>query len=207
MPYIPILEESSAPDEVRAVYEDFYRRMSFPAAPNFIKTQGHSRTSVRGTWDLVRNVLVVGLIPRYVKEMLFVAISKDRECRYCEAAHIACCRMLGVSPGLLESLTRDINAIGEPRLRDMILFGLKCSRDPQGLTTADFDRLHGHGLREPEIVELIAMAGLAVYANIMADATGMEADGMFAAVAAGGGEGAGSAGGAVDAKAAGPAAP
>jgi hypothetical protein len=31
-------------------------------------------------------------------------------------------------------------------------------------------------------LELIAMAGLAVYANIMADATGMEADAIFASL-------------------------
>jgi hypothetical protein len=33
---------------------------------------------------------------------------------------------------------------------------------------------------EGEIIELIAMSGLAVYANIMADATAMDADTMFA---------------------------
>ena len=57
--------------------------MSFPSAPNFIMTQGHSPTVARGTWEVVRNVLVSGEIPRWTKEMMFVAISKDRACRYC----------------------------------------------------------------------------------------------------------------------------
>jgi hypothetical protein len=35
--------------------------MAFPAAPNFILTQGHSRNTVRGTWDLVRNILAVAV--------------------------------------------------------------------------------------------------------------------------------------------------
>ena len=38
-----------------------------------------------------------------VKEMMFVAISKNRDCRYCTAAHIACCRMLGANSKLLEN--------------------------------------------------------------------------------------------------------
>ena len=92
MPNIPILPPDKAPKEVNAVYEEFYRRMSFPSAPNFITTQGHSSTVVRGSWEAVRNVLVTGV---------------------------------------------------------------------------------------PEIMEIIAMSAFAVYANIIADATAMEADPMF----------------------------
>jgi len=98
------LLEGPTADHVRkvrrsyAVYEEFYRRMSFPAPPNFITTQGHSSTVVRGTWEAVKNILVAGVLPRWHKEMMFVAISKDRACVYCTAAHIACCRMLGVKP-------------------------------------------------------------------------------------------------------------
>ena len=183
MPRIYTLEPAQASSEVRAVYEDFHRKMSFPAPPNFIKSQGHSATVVQGTWDLVRNVLVTGRLSRFHKEMLFVAISHDRKCRYCEAAHIACCRMLGGNERLLSSLIYDIEGMHDHRLRDFLLFGLKCSRDPQSLDDDDFETLRSHGFQDAEIVETIAMSGLAVYANIMADATGMEPDTMFAEVA------------------------
>ena len=63
----------------------------------------------------------------------------------------------------------------------MILFGLKCSREPQKISEADYENLRQHQLGQPEIFELIAMSGLAVYANILADATAMEADAMFTA--------------------------
>lgn len=56
MPNVPILPPTDAPEDVKAVYEDFYRRMSCPAPPSFITTQRHSATVVRGTWELVRNV-------------------------------------------------------------------------------------------------------------------------------------------------------
>jgi CheY-like chemotaxis protein len=49
---------------------------------------------------LVQNVLVGGLVPRTLEEMLFTAISKERACRYCEAAHLACCRMLAFGPDI-----------------------------------------------------------------------------------------------------------
>src|SRR6185369_17134816 len=182
MPKIPILAPEDAPQATQTVYDEFFRRMSFPAPPNFIKTQGHSPTAARGTWELVQNVLVLGQLSRWKKEMVFVAISRDRDCRYCTAAHIACCRMLGVDPKLLESMVRDVTLIPDDALRDMVAFGVKCARDPQSLTDGDYKTLTDQGMSQAEIVELIAMSGLAVYANIMADATGMDADEMFAAL-------------------------
>jgi len=178
-PHIPILPPELAPKEVAAVYEEFYRRMAFPSPPNFILTQGHSSTVVRGSWEVVKNVLVTGDLPRWQKEMMFVAISKDRNCRYCTAAHIACCRMLGVKPDLIESLIRNVDDLSNPKLHAMMKFSLKCSRDPQSVTKDDHDSLRKQGLSQSEIIEVIAMSAFAVYANIIADATAMEPDQMF----------------------------
>src|SRR5471030_1728646 len=104
MPNVSPLETEAASPEVVAVYADFQRRMGFPAAPNFIKTQGHSLAAASGSWGLVQHVLVGGSLPRTLKEMLFVAISADRNCRYCRAAHLACCRMLGIDSDSLARL-------------------------------------------------------------------------------------------------------
>ncbi len=90
--------------------------------------------------------------------------------------------MLGVNPAHLDSLVRDVTSIGDPKLRDMIIFAVKCSKDPQSLIEADYEQLRQHGLGQAEIVEIISMAALAVYANIIADATGMDADDMFARI-------------------------
>jgi len=179
MPHISPVSQDDASQETKDVYADFARRMLFALPPNFIKTQGHSATVARATWDLVRGVLVSGQIPRWIKEMMFVAISKERNCHYCVAAHLACCRMLGVNLDLLNSLVRDINSIPDPKTRDMILFAVKCSRAPQSLTEADYEMLRQHGLKQSEIMEVVAMSALAVYANIIADATAMEADALF----------------------------
>jgi uncharacterized peroxidase-related enzyme len=179
MPHIPILKPEAASTATQKVYEEFYRRMSFPAPPNFIMTQGHSPSVARGTWEVVQNVLVLGEIPRWTKEMVFVAISEDRQCRYCSAAHIACCRMLGVNRDLISQLVHDVNGLSDPKLRQMILFALKCSRNPQSLTREDYAQLFDLGLRQSEIIELVAMSAFAVYANILADATAMDSDKMF----------------------------
>jgi len=179
MPHIPILKPSDASDKVKAVYQEFHTRMSFPTPPNFIMTQGHSPALARGTWELVQNVLVSGQVPRWMKELIFVAISNDRDCRYCTAAHIACCRMLGVKPELLDLMVSNVHGITDLKLRDIILFSIKCSRNPQNISAKDYEQLRQHGVTQSEIMEIIGMSALAVYANIIADATAMEADEMF----------------------------
>jgi hypothetical protein len=87
--------------------------------------------------------------------------------------------MLGVDQKLLDTLVYGIETMHDHKARQIILFGLKCSRNPQSLTEADFTGLKQQGLLDADIVEVIAMSGLAVYANIIADAIGIEPDKMF----------------------------
>ena len=61
----------------------------------------------------------------------------------------------------------------------MVQFARACARDPQSLSPANFDHLRSLGLTEAEVIEIVAMAALAVYANIIADATRMEEDAML----------------------------
>lgn len=174
-----IASEESAPQAVVDVLVDFRTKMGFPDTPNFIKAQAASPAVMRGTWGLVQNVLIGGTLPRSLKEMLFVAISVDRNCGYCEAAHLACCRMLGVTEDTLTTLVKNVDGLRPERARDIIQFAVKCARSPQSLDDADFERLKAHGLSDSELTELIAMSALAVYANTLADALQVEPDSMF----------------------------
>jgi len=179
-PHVPPCPPEGASTRSRVVYEEFHRGMGFPAPPNFILTQGHAANVARASWEAVRNILVDGEIPRWTKELIFVAVSVDRNCAYCAAAHIACCRMLHVNPDWLLAVARDrVREIPDAKMRDTLDFAVKAAREPQKLTPRDYAGLRAHGLSTQEIVEVIGMAAFAVYANIIADATAMRADTMF----------------------------
>jgi alkylhydroperoxidase family enzyme len=90
--------------------------------------------------------------------------------------------MLGVNSEWINQLLADVGSITDARLRDMVLFAVKCSRNPKSLDESDFEGLRAHGLMQSHIVEIIAMSALAVYANIIADATGMDEDEMFSSL-------------------------
>jgi len=87
-----------------------------------------------------------------------------------------------VARGSWEAVKNILAAVPDPKLRHMIAFAVKCSRNPQSLSPEDYSVLRAHGLSESEILQVIGMAAFAVYANIMADATAMQNDEMFETV-------------------------
>jgi uncharacterized peroxidase-related enzyme len=166
-------------EESEQVFGEFQRGMGFPMTPNFMKMHGHSLAAAKATWGLLQGAMLSGNLPRALKEMLVAAVSHDRQCMYCEAAHLACCRSLGIDTATLQILVERVEHLTPSKVRDIILFAVKCARNPQSMTDADYASLHGHGLNDEDIMELISVIGLAVYLNIVADATGVTPDDMF----------------------------
>ena len=179
MAFLPMTEESAAQGVVAEVFSAFRTTKGTPFVPNFFKTLANSPTVAQGTWNVYRDVGHYGKVPKSIKEMLFVAISQARNCKYCEAAHLAICRLFGVDRETLETLTRDLNALKPGRTRDVIRFGIKVALTPQAVAQADYDGLRDHGLTDEEIVEVIGMAAFSVYATIVADSTRVEIDSGF----------------------------
>ncbi|MGJ7580752.1 carboxymuconolactone decarboxylase family protein [Variovorax sp. RHLX14] len=179
MPFSTLSIPQEFSEETEQVFGDFQRGMGFPMTPNFMKMHGHSAAATKGTWGLLQGTLLSGNLPRALKEMLIAAISHDRKCMYCEAAHLACCRSLGIDSETLQALVENVEHLAPEKVRDIILFAVKCARDPQGMTSEDYASLHRHGLNDEDVMELISVTGLAVYLNIVADATGVTPDDMF----------------------------
>jgi len=78
---------------------------------------------------------------RWIKEMIFAAISKHRTGHYCAAADLACCRMLGVQPKqkAIKKKSPDLSLVKNsddhwPEERDKIIAMLE-SRSNESLET------------------------------------------------------------------------
>jgi uncharacterized peroxidase-related enzyme len=111
-----------------------------------------------------------------LKEMIFVAISAATECAYCEAAHLAFCRILTVDPETSTNLVHTIDALKPPRTRDIVRLAVKAGTEPKSLVKADYDLLRGNGLSDEEIIEIVAMSAFARYAITVADALKLDVD-------------------------------
>lgn len=179
MPRFSLISEGVAPQEVVQIYHRFTQKMGYPDVPSFIASQGGSPTMLEGTCSVVESLLLKGALPRATKELIFLAVAADRECEYCKEAHAACCRMLGVEDETIEVVRSGLQGKLPEHIREILLFAIKCAAAPQELTEEDFAHLRKHDLTQQQILEVIAISALAVYATIIADAMLLEPDKMF----------------------------
>jgi uncharacterized peroxidase-related enzyme len=171
-----IISEQSASDATARVYKQILKVKHLRIVPNFFKTLANSPAVLQGTWTAYRNVSTRGSISEVLKEMIFVAISAAKHCTYCEAAHIAFCRILKVDTETCKNLVNNIDGIRPENTRDIVKFGLKAGMNPQGIDDADYKILKRHGIDDAGIIEIVAMSGFAMNAITIADALKLDVD-------------------------------
>ena len=180
MSTLPIIEEAEASDEVAAIYDDIKREFQIPFVPNFFKGQAVAPEVLSATWHAVKSILVNGKhVPRTVKEMIFVAVSDARKCEYCEAAHLAFCKLLGVDEQTREALLNSLDKLVPKRTQDVVKFATKVATNPISLGDKDYDIMKAHGISNAELMEIIAMASLAGFATTLADTLKVDIDEDF----------------------------
>jgi uncharacterized peroxidase-related enzyme len=171
-----IIREETASDATNRTYKEILDVKHLRFVPNFFTILANSPAALEGTWSVYRNISTRGSISEVLKEMIFVAISAAKKCEYCEAAHLAFCRILKADPETCKNLVNNLNALRPERTRDIIRFSVKAGTDPKSLIDADYDALKRHGINDSEIIEIVAMAAFAMYAITIADALKLELD-------------------------------
>lgn len=135
----------------------------------------------------MNHILASGRVGRKLKEMIFVAISSLKTGHYCEVAHHAFCLNIGVSKEQLESLIKHYQIeSGDLMEKAAIDFAVRLAKDSHASSEQDFKELRGLGFDDEEIMEIIAMSGMVVFYNHLANATKINVDAGFAKILAGG---------------------
>ena len=86
------------------------------------------------------------------------------------------CRTLGIDEDTLDNLVKDLDNVNPLRVRSIIEFALMVAKHPQELVKADYDQLRDQGVTDEEIVEIIVIAAVAVFSDVLADALQIEVD-------------------------------
>jgi len=168
--------EREAEGTTKRIYDEILEVKHLRMVPNFFKTLANSTPVLQGTWSVYRGISTRGKISEALKEMIFVAISAATECAYCEAAHVAFCRLLKVDAETCKNLVNNIDALTPRRTRDIVRFAVKAGTEPKSLVKEDYDLLRGNELSDEEIIEVVAMAAFARYAITVAEALKLDVD-------------------------------
>lgn len=175
-----IVDDGSVSPEIDETFLKIKEALNAPFTPNFFRVWAISPESLKGIWPVMNHILTSGRVGRPLKEMIFVAISSLKSCHYCEAAHHAFCLSIGVTPDQIDNLIKNHTAdTADPKDKAAIDFAIRLAKDSHSSSEEDFQKLRALGFDDEEIMEIIAMSGMGVFYNHLANATKINIDEGF----------------------------
>ena len=136
---------------------------------NFVTSQSERPDLLAATLTLPDKVVLRGLLPPTVKQMIAMTIAMQNGCRYCTRLHNNALEGMGVPTEVIQSCASD-PALAElpPSQRAILKLALKTSQDPLSVTDDDFQTLRDYGLTDGEIMEVTMMAAVENFFNTWA---------------------------------------
>jgi len=113
MATLGLIEYDAASLDVRAVYDDIMATRRTDRVNNFWKAIAHDVTTLRRTWQSVKEVMAPGALDALTKEMMYLAISASNQCGYCVASHTAAARKAGMTDAMLAELMAVVGMANE----------------------------------------------------------------------------------------------
>ena len=108
------------------------------------------------------------------RELIAAYVSGLNRCRYCRRVHTATAERLGAPPGAVERLIEAGDAATvAPRMRPVLDYAEKLTRDPAELTEADAAAVYAAGWDETALYHLVAVTALFNYMNRLVEGLGI----------------------------------
>ncbi|MCA9540456.1 MAG: peroxidase-related enzyme [Myxococcales bacterium] len=179
MTRVALIEEARpGNDRVAVVFDQIRRELGFGMVPNLFRSMAPRPAFLEAQWALFRGTVLVGGLPRTLKEMVGILISQANDSRYALMVHLHSLSALGISEEVLKLLVEDFENCPLPaREKAALAFGRKVGVKAGSVTDADFADLKAHGLSEADVMELIATAVLFSGVNRYTDAINLAVDG------------------------------
>ena len=108
-----LIEYSAASAEVRAIYDDIMATRQTDYINNFWKAMAHDPSTLKRTWESVKQIMAPGALDPLTKEMIYVAISASNQCGYCIASHTAAARKAGMTDAQFAELMAVVGMANE----------------------------------------------------------------------------------------------
>ena len=113
MATLGLIEYRDASPAVRAVYDDIMATRKIDWINNFWKALAHDPTTLRRTWQSIKEIMAPGALDALTKEMLYLAVSATNQCGYCIASHTAAARKAGMNDAMLAELMAVVGMANE----------------------------------------------------------------------------------------------
>jgi AhpD family alkylhydroperoxidase len=133
MATLGLVEYADATPEVRAVYDDIMTVRNTDWINNFWKALAHDPSTLRRTWESIKQIMTPGALDALTKEMVYLAVSASNQCPYCIASHTASARKAGMSDAMFAEL---MAVVGMANETNRLSAGYQVEIDERFQTTA-----------------------------------------------------------------------
>ena len=116
MPQSRPVHYSDAAQEVQAVYDDIKSTRGVDDVNNFWKHIANPPSTLRRTWEHVKEAMAPGALDSMFKEMVFVAVSASNGCEYCLRCHTDAARKQGMTDDMLGELLAVVNVASQSNI-------------------------------------------------------------------------------------------
>jgi uncharacterized peroxidase-related enzyme len=127
-----LIEYQDASPEVRAVFDDIMATRKTDWINNFWKALARDPTTLRRTWETLKQIMAPGALDPLTKEMIYLAVSVTNQCPYCIASHSAAARNKGMSEAMFGEL---MAVVGMANQTNRLAAGYQVAVDERFQTT------------------------------------------------------------------------
>jgi AhpD family alkylhydroperoxidase len=125
------VEYENASAEVKAVYDDIMTTRKVDWINNFWKALAADPSTLRRTWESIKQIMAPGALDPLTKEMVYLAVSTTNQCGYCIASHTAAARKGGMTDAMFAEL---MAVVGMANETNRIVAGYQVKIDERFLT-------------------------------------------------------------------------
>jgi uncharacterized peroxidase-related enzyme len=179
---LPVVEEDGAAGEVAALYDHFRSHFGRLDVPGILKCFATHPPLLRHMMDLSESVIFSeGHLTRRHKEMIATLVSTQNACPYCADSHGFFLRMNGGSAETLCALQKSDLSSSALTVSEQVLlaFVQKINLDSHMIDTANIEALHQAGWSDAQAAEAIHVTALFATFNRVANAFGLESQGLL----------------------------
>jgi uncharacterized peroxidase-related enzyme len=153
-------------------------RNGFGFLPNFFRAQELRLDIVEAEVGLVDAILLKEMgLTRAQKEYIFLVCAAADLSTYCVTAHCEMVRMLHIEGPEPEQIAVDhVHADIDVADKALLNFALKLNREPKKVELRDIETLRTYGFSDQQVVEAIAMVGLAKFSTTVSFGLGTVPD-------------------------------
>ncbi|HZP07008.1 MAG TPA: peroxidase-related enzyme [Terracidiphilus sp.] len=173
---LPLVEESTASGEVRALFARYRERIARTDLPGIVLCFATNPALLKGMLEIAENLLFgESLLSRRHKEMLATYVSWRNACPYCADSHAAALGAQGGSPEIVCDLqNNDLNSqLFTSAEIALLKFAGKVNANSHATTRVDVEAAIQEGWTEAQVAEAVHIAALFAAFNRIANGFGL----------------------------------